>query len=448
MGFDRGALIGVTDYDALLGSNANGDQVHEPIAVAESLRPISSIAHEMSHGIGRRHADTLEPPPPNGNGCGGPEGGGSDADWPDDRGHLEPTSNLANGPSTASTPTVGSYGVNLAWRVPESSGEGPFVIIPDTAYDFMSYCAHVPDYNHPPTAAAPGKDWISARGWQQEFICLSKHPPAADCPQNEDDPNANRNGTPEPVEGAADVSAAAASAGSDGGAAIKGPSVSFLGYVDVDGQLVAPAVMPATGGAVGAVSSDYTASLVNTAGKLIATEPLAGEPLHTDPGPNTPAEVMTGLQGFIPTHGQQVGGLVVRTQGKQLTEISAPKLKPRVTVRTPRVRRHARTITLRWNSHDHDHATLNVFVSFSTNGRSWHVLWVGGDTGKATLALAAFAGARRGRLRVTVSDGFMESVATTKRFRLSAPRASRANARPPRWLVELERDGLHVSGSW
>jgi alpha-tubulin suppressor-like RCC1 family protein len=449
-GFDNGELVGLTDYDDLLGTNSHGNKVYEPIAVAESLRPISSVAHEMAHGIGRRHADTLEPDPNNkGPGCGGPEGGGSDKDWPDDLGHLEPTTNFVNGPSTSGTPTVGSYGVNLAWRVPETSGKGPFVIIPDTAYDFMSYCAGIPDYNNPPTAASPGSDWISARGWAQEFTCLSKSPPAADCPQSEDDPNATAGGTPEPVESAADASAAAASGGGDGGPPIKGPSISFLGYIDpLSGQLEAPALMPAQGGAAGATQSMYKASLVSASGSLIATEPLGGETLHTEPGRKTPAQAMIGLQGFIPTHGQQVGGLVVSVQGKKLAEIHAPTLKPRVTVRTPRIGRHTKTITVRWNSHDRDHVALNVFLSFSTNGRSWHVLWVGGDTGQAKLALTAFAGARRGRLRVSVSDGFMESVATTKRFRLPAPRASRANARLPRWLIELERDGLHVSGSW
>ncbi len=443
----NGVVNGDTSYDFNVGTNANGTAIYEPVAEADTQREISSIAHEMGHGIDRRHADTEL----GSSGCGGPGGGGSDADWPDEVGHLEPTTNFANGAASPATssPVGQSYGVNLAWRVPEPSGTGPFVIFPDSDYDFMSYCAGTPDYQNTPTASNPETDWISPRGWQQEFECLKSGAPNADCPVDEENPNATVGGTPDPTEsgngtisGSADVAAADPTA-TAAGPAIRGPSIWVGGYIDPGGTLVSPALMPATNGDIGARKSPYTATLVNAAGKVVVTTPLSMELTHIEHGPKTAAIPQVSIEGFLPTHGETVAGLTLRAAGKVLERIKAPAHAPRVTVSTPRLRRGATTLTLRWNSHDKSRATRTAFVSFSTGGRRWTTIWEGTDKGHIKIALATFGRARRIRLRVSVNDGFVASVATTRRVRLPAVKASKANAGPPpAWLVELERDGI------
>jgi Bacterial Ig-like domain (group 3)/FG-GAP repeat len=178
VGFNYSLARGDTYINNEIGTIDQGktpvDNVFEPDAIVDSGYDVP-VAHEMGHAVGRLHAD---------HGCGGPAGGGSDPDWPDYDGHLEPTPNLANGvaPSSQTAAEGESYGVNLAWRVPESSGTGPFVIFPDTDYDIMSYCGNEWEAN--PSASDPGEEWTSARGWSQEFTCLQEQP-NPNCPVNE-----------------------------------------------------------------------------------------------------------------------------------------------------------------------------------------------------------------------------------------------------------------------
>jgi hypothetical protein len=432
VGFNVGIARGDTFPDPSLGTytTSGGKQfnVSEPTSVVNAPNSLA-VAHEMGHAVGRKHADEA---------CGGPAGGGSDTSWPDYRGHLEPTANLANGaaPSSQTTAAANSYGVNLGWRTPSASATGPIEIFPDTAYDVMSYCGNL--YEPSPSAAAPGTVWASARGWQQELDCVKAHP-VAGCPHNQQQPSFGE----VPVSTSAAHVTAASSAGAVGGV-IGGPTISFLGYVEPGGALLAPSLLPTVGGTAGPAGSPFTATLTSRRGAVIATEPLSYESMHLDPSPGHPGLALVALQGHLPTHGRSLGGLVVRNGGHVTDRILAPRRAPRVTVRTPSLRRGAKALTLRWNSHDPDKARRTVFVAVSTTGRRYTTIWEGADTGRAVIPRAQLGPAGPVRLRVSVSDGFQFSVATTRPIRLGRI-ASAAGARAiPAWMRDLARAGVRL----
>ncbi len=449
VGFNVDIARGDTEYDPTLGVFTLGSKawnVEEPVAVVDAGYGLAT-AHELGHGVGRRHADES---------CGGPAGGGSDPNWPDYNGVLEPTSTYANGHtgtwSTITSAPVASYGINPHWRVTSASGPGPLTIFPDSDFDYMSYCAKGNTYTTP-TETSPGTVWTSARGWQEEYRCMSNEAnPPAGCPVNEQQPSAGKI----PVPGGAAAVASANAGRTAGGAAVNGPVISFRGYLEPGGSLLSPALMPAVGGVTGPAGSAFTATLVNRRGKVIATAPLDSQSMHFDAYPGHPAVPLLALQGSIPTHGQPVAGLIVRASGHVQAKITAPRQAPRVTVATPRLNRRTRSLTVRWNSHDASTARRTVFIAVSTTGRRYttgrrsttgrryRTVWEGFDQGHAAIPLTELPRAGWIRLRVFVTDGFGSSLATTRPIRLRARvRIARAAA-PPAWLIGLQRDGIDV----
>jgi hypothetical protein len=302
----------------------------------------------------------------------------------------------------------------------------PFTIYPAaTTYDFMSYCAGTPDNGNPPTASNPETEWTSARGWAQALTCTQASP-ASGCPDNQ-------------FFGDATDSATASAA--------KGPSILFLGAVEPGGTLVSPTLLQLpSGGGGGTAKSPYSAQLVGTGGQLISKEPLSSNLVHLERSPGHPAVPLISLEGFLPTHGKAIGGVVVKSAGKQIIRIRAPRHKPHVTISRVKFRRRATSITIHWSSHDHDRGTRLVFIAFAPGKRRhFQTVWEGGDVGKAKLPLSAFDGVASGRLRVTVSNGFASSSATVKLRKLPVVRV-RAKARGPQpaWERALEAAGIRV----
>jgi hypothetical protein len=103
------------------------------IAVQNSLRPLTSVAHELGHMLGRPHASFAC-------GAGDVDNNGAAEHWlPDEQGFIQ---------------GVGVDRRNLRVLFPDRSGGnlgGPY-------YDFMSYCANVNNANDPDA-------WISTHGW-------------------------------------------------------------------------------------------------------------------------------------------------------------------------------------------------------------------------------------------------------------------------------------------
>ncbi len=105
------------------------------IAVQNALRPLTSVAHELGHKMGRNHASFAC-------GAGDVDNNGPAENWPpDERGLLQ---------------GVGVDRRSLRVLFPDRTGGmlgGPF-------FDYMSYCANGSNSNDPDA-------WISVRGWQE-----------------------------------------------------------------------------------------------------------------------------------------------------------------------------------------------------------------------------------------------------------------------------------------
>ena len=122
--------------------------IDQPYAVASWK---SAQTHELSHGLGRAHADTE---------CGGDSDGETGEDWPpDNRGIMNGVGyDMVKGWPVAQR-SLGAFGSSD----PES---------PDFQryqwYDYMSYCGKLPDGKKDPQA---GK-WTSVRGWEKNIDLL------------------------------------------------------------------------------------------------------------------------------------------------------------------------------------------------------------------------------------------------------------------------------------
>ena len=179
---------------------------------------------------------------------------------------------------------------------------------------------------------------------------------------------------------------------------------------------------------------------------MISKESLSSNLVHLEKSPGHPAVPLLSLEGFLPTRGKAIGGVVVKSGGKQVMRIRAPRHKPRVTLSRVKLGRRATSVTIRWSSHDHDRGTRLVSIAFARGKRGhFQTVWEGGDVGKAKLPLSAFGGAVSGRLRVTVSNGFASSSATVKLRKLPVVRVRAAIRGPqPAWERALEAAGIRV----
>ena len=130
MGIHAGGIRGSTSGSPMpFVSRYSSKFSYRTIAQAGSSRPLTSIAHELGHVIGRPHASK---------GCGGNDDGQVGEDWPD------------------ATGTIQGFGVDR-----RGSGKGVFALFPPSAIDLMSYCAY---------KSIP---WTSTINWNRELSDLS-----------------------------------------------------------------------------------------------------------------------------------------------------------------------------------------------------------------------------------------------------------------------------------
>jgi hypothetical protein len=338
------------------------EHVGAPAAFVNPIRPITSVAHELGHLIGRAHA---------GRAC----GGGGDAWPPDDRG-------LIGG--------VGfdRYGI----FAPLALGAPQGVVAPGADkeapewFDVMSYCGGTGE-------GASLAHWISVRGWNSEVGELHRYGERVGFDRTKPQVVALPPSAPR--------------------AAMPGDLLAVRARSDAAATTI-ETVQRSSTASPGAPSADTFLVGRGADGTELARVVMAASAGHVDGGSS-----FTTLRAAIPAAG--VTTVEIVRDGTTLASRTRSPAAPTVSISTPRagarVPGHG-SVAVTWHAADADGDSLLATVLYSRDdGREWRTLSIGPDTGRASLPAAYFAGSRRARVMVIAGDGFNETAATSGRFR-------------------------------
>ncbi len=354
-------------------------------------RPLTSVAHEITHQFGLHHAS--------------PACGGNGPAWPpDERGHLdgialnttsEPYVFIANG---LHEPELREEGFKEEPGFEEANHERGF------AFDYMSYCANVGD--------GDPNDWLSPRNWQKLVEEFGISPPASSARRTP--------ATAAAVRGFRDAAVPAlrhdARADPLASLAQLHPSeLRVIGFSSSQGVRITN-VGPLVGSPVpvGAVDPAYMLTARGAGGRILASIAMrATSGGHVDEDGD-----FSVLHGLVPSTGVQE--IQVALNGTVVATRSRPARAPAVTVIAPRagarVGGHGR-VAVRWHATNPEHLNLTVAIDYSHDGgRTWRTIYAGPDTGHASLSSFLFTASRNARVRVRVNDGFNETNAISARF--------------------------------
>lgn len=375
---------GATNADGRL----YGDE--QAVAIVADDRPLTSVAHEIHHGLDRVHA---------GQTCGSNSNGQVGEPWaPNNDGAIGGEVGLDQRPGSPFQPLVAGQ--------PNQ---------PPTYFDFMSYCAN----NNESTAGGNVPNaWISTLNW---IRAISYFPPAASST------NARRAGASSANNRRAGVGqvrriAAARPAQAKSLRVVSmvaaGAPPSIVRVAPDDGP--ATPVDPANG--LELVGRDRDGKELRRAGAVV-------QPVHQDE--QGQAAIVSGR---IEAAG--LAAIDLFANGQPIAQRTASRNAPRVRVLAPR--RGARVggrgkVEVRWRATDADKDPLITHVEYSANGgRSFRTVQVGPSRGRALVPAGLLTRARRARIRVRAQDGFHETVALSKPFRSSgAPATVRVTVPPP-----------------
>jgi hypothetical protein len=398
IGVNNGTARGVT-----VGSLGNIFKPH-PDAVVDLRRPLTSVAHELFHALGRSHASDCN------------DGGGDD--WPPDQeGWIHGIGFDRNGNGG-----LGLFGT-IAPPVPVPSGVDPSKLsgTPGAAFDFMSYCAAIrPDFN----------SWISDRGWNETLQYLHDH-----------------HGTD-----ARDTASAAAAT----------PTLHVVGFANHDGihvttvtpELDGPAAHPMTG----PTTSTFNLQVMGASGQSLASVPMQAIGGHNDHGgpvvlldASVPLPGATGAAGDAHAAAGAVPASVsIASPGFTTATLSRSPHVPVVKVLAPRAGStvgRGKSVAVRYRAHDADGGPLTAKVEYSfDNGHTYTTLWSGPATGRVKVPSTLVSGSRRARIRVRVSDGFNEGRAVSGRFTAVGSPPQVTITSPPRGLRVATDSVVSVAG--
>jgi hypothetical protein len=130
----------------------------------------------------------------------------------------------------------------------------------------------------------------------------------------------------------------------------------------------------------------------------------------------------------------------VLQNGRPIEQDHASRTPPTVALLTPRrgARLRGRVATLRWRSIDPDGDALEVTVRYSADdGRRWHTIYTGPDHGSVALPISLMSASKHARVRLYVSDGFDEGIATSPPFVVGG--------RPPVVSITIPYRGVRVA---
>jgi sugar lactone lactonase YvrE len=369
-GLDLGGRI-------LFGSQRQGFFPAPPIAVVRDNRPLTSVMHEIGHGLGLPHADTgsgpnATGPHPNGTpDCKGNSGGQVGEAWPpDNEGRLQ---------------GIGFDLRNSTARILAAGHPKPG----SSYYDFMSYCGPFGTFKE-----FEDNHWISVRNWSR---LIAFHPPAQMLPLF--------------------VSRAAREHAAGDAPLLVMATVDSAGTTSIVG--VAPGQQT---GAEPTAGSPYRIELRDGAGSTLASVIPATSSVHSDG--QRPGVLLEATLPFMPS----AASVVVSAGGVELARRTRSAHAPIAAIVSPRpgsrVGQSAATL-VRWTARDLDGGSLTASVDYSADaGLHWKV--VAGDVRGESVSVPSrmLSASRNARLRVRVTDGF--GVATAISGVLQAAGASPA----------------------
>lgn len=386
------------------GKLTEGD---DPVAVVKSGRRLNSVAHEVHHGWGRTHASP----------CGGGGSNGQNAElWPPDNegwtGGVGIDKRQGSGGSDGFRIIAAPSGVTG-----DKGTDGQF-------YDFMSYCAGDED-----------RAWTSVLGWNKgvsnlRFIRRIREIGLIPAYTELASGVKFRPGTPGRAWLDTELRRARLVEATERAetAQAEAPTLRVRATVGVDGAVQIGTVKPGVGAPFPADPfSSYRLVARDAGGAELVNVAMGAEETHVD-----------GLGGVTLLTGQIAAANVTRVEivrnGNVLASRDASASTPTVSVTAPKARARvgSGSYRVRWKAADADGNALLAKVDYSPDdGRSWETVYIGPNTGSATIRGDQLSRSSRARMRVRVNDGFREGQALSKRFT--------AEGRPP--LVEITSPG-------
>ena len=245
-------------------------------------------------------------------------------------------------------------------------------------YDLMAYCGPIGG------AAETAQRWISVFGWQ-DLVRRFRYP----------------SGTA--------ASAVAAQA--------PRPGVAVYATAAADGSLHIERVLPGTSPR-GLRPSPYRLVVRDAAGAVLGETAMGIE----HPGAHGDA-IGSVVGGGVAVPFERAARVEVVRDGAVLASRGRSARAPTAAFRSPRRGERigrGQSVQIRWRAADVDGDRLETTVEWSReDGRrgTWRPVFLGPNGGRVKLPSDYFAGTRRGRLRLRVSDGFNETVVLSPRFR-------------------------------
>jgi hypothetical protein len=381
-------------------------------AVLDAGRSLTSVSHEIGHGLGLPHADTGKslpfclplpvhqdncgPHPDNTPDCAGNSYGQVGETWPpgadpsvqDNEGRLD------------------SLGLDRRHWFTLVPGSLPTVMVEgfdslgnpsDTRlYDLMSYC--------PAGGVSDAQDWISVFNWER---LVNYHPPANTLPARPRLPGA-----------------------------ATAPPLRVMAVIDSSGNTSIVHVVPgqqAPGGPT--PGSPFRIQLRDSHGNILESVVPTTAGMHVDFS-GKPAEML--LDATLP-FAPATANAVVTSNGQVTAQAKRSPHAPTAKFISPRKGTQLgthKTTTVRWSEHDADGDRLTSAIDYSLDGgRHWRVVADGLTGTSAAISSRFLSASKNARLRVRISDGFNTTTVVSGRLRsrgvapvvqiLGAPRSGR-----------------------
>jgi virginiamycin B lyase len=366
-------------------------------AVLDTGRSITSVMHELGHGLSLPHADTgtlsnaCPPFPLHADNCGPHAIDGTADCGGNSKGQTGET--WPPGSGSDNEGRLGSVGLDRrAWDI-FRTGSLPSTFVEGfdhqgkaspgaEYYDFMSYCGDKSSF----PASFEADHWISIFNWNR---LIAYHPPAQTLP-----PAADQSGQPG-----------------------QGTPLRVIAIIDSDGNATVVSVSPGER-TLGAPTpgSPYRIELRDAAGAVLDSVAATTGEMHVDFTGKRPEVLLDATLPFAPA----TAAVVVTAGARELAGRTRSAHSPTARFVSPRVGARlgrGQTTVVRWSAHDADGDALTSTVEYSADGgRHWTVV-AGPLTGSSASVPSRFLSAsQNARLRVQISDGFNLTSVTSGRL--------------------------------